>query len=40
MYIVVTWLKLQILNLTVIAEKGEEIVLPTLFQLGIRHQLP
>ena len=27
MYIVVTWLKLQTLNLTLIAEKGEEIVL-------------
>jgi hypothetical protein len=31
MYIVVKWLKLQTLNLRAIAEKGEEIVLPTLF---------
>ena len=30
---VVTWLKLQTLNLTVIAEKGVEIVLPTLLDI-------
>ena len=34
-YTVVTWLKLQTLNLKVISEKGEEIVLPTLFQIRI-----